>query len=49
LAKNNKKKQAVIEQEVNEFFKKEKVTEQSLKDLKARVMAAVSGKTLSEV
>lgn len=44
LAKNNKKKQSVIEQEVNNFFKSEKITEQSLKELKNRVHAAVEGK-----
>ncbi|KRX10850.1 hypothetical protein PPERSA_12201 [Pseudocohnilembus persalinus] len=44
LAKNNKKKQAVIEQEVQNFFASEKVTEATLKDLKARVYAAVNQK-----
>eukprot|EP00825_Cyclidium_porcatum_P038651 TRINITY_DN4527_c0_g1_i4.p1 TRINITY_DN4527_c0_g1~~TRINITY_DN4527_c0_g1_i4.p1 ORF type:complete len:557 (+),score=167.16 TRINITY_DN4527_c0_g1_i4:224-1894(+) len=45
LAKGNKKKQQIIQQEVDKFFKAEKITEQSLKDLKVKVQAAVSGKS----
>ena len=44
LAKNNKKKQDLIQAEVDAFFKIEKITEKSLKDLKNRVQAAVTGK-----
>jgi len=42
LAKNSKKKQTVIEEEVDQFFKTQKVTEASLKELKAKVYAAVA-------
>jgi hypothetical protein len=41
-AKNNKKKQALIEQEVDLFFKSEKVTEESLKTLKAKIQEIAS-------
>lgn len=44
LAKNSKKKQAIIEEEVEAFFKTQKVTESSLKELKNRVYAAVNNK-----
>lgn len=47
LAKNSQRKQAIIEQEVEEFFRTSKVTEVSLKELKARVYAAVGNKVNS--
>lgn len=43
-AKNNKSVQAVIEQEVDNFFRTEKVSEANLKDLKARVLQIIGGK-----
>lgn len=49
LAKNSQRKQAIIEQEVEEFFRTSKVTEVSLKELKARVYAAVGNKATSSV
>ncbi|KAL4453090.1 hypothetical protein ABPG74_015321 [Tetrahymena malaccensis] len=48
-AKNSKSLQSAIEQEVDHFFKHEKVNESSLKDLKARVQALVLGKAPSSV
>lgn len=47
LAKGNKKKQQVIQQEVDKFFKTEKITEASLKELKTKVQNAVAGKLSS--
>lgn len=40
---------AAIEQEVDVFFKSEKINEASLKELKSRVLAIVGGKAPSTV
>jgi len=48
FARNSKSSQKIIEEEVNAFFKNEKITEENLRALKSRITNLLAGAKPSE-